>query len=211
MILREVKEGIYNLIEEHVVQYNFKFNKSKGYFEKSSNGCRFIYKPLFHSRSSEIAIELFVLIEYIEAEKIYKKASGHMVFETIGNEVGKLIHNPDGKMIDHRSVDLIIRSESDIYQTAKLAKKYFEEVALPYYETKGCLKEIDRVLNENPDQISVHANVQFFRCPKGLIIAKLAGRKNYHELEKKYDEKMASMSALYKYRYEGIKDYLSKL
>jgi hypothetical protein len=208
MTLQKIKSELFESLEVYFAENDFRLIKTKNRFENTSGSFRFIYKLLFHARKKEIALELYVLVEHIETERIYKDATGHIIFETIGNEIGKLIRNPDGIMRDHHSQDLIIRKLSDVKGKVHLIKKYFEEIALPYYSKNGNLNRIDEILNNNPQEISVHANAQYFRCPKGLIVAKLNHRPNYKELEKIYDKKMESMNELSRDRYLKVKLYL---
>ncbi|MCU0379328.1 MAG: hypothetical protein MUC78_13825 [Bacteroidales bacterium] len=211
MILSEIKDKIFGSLIGYFAEKDFKYVKTKDCFEQRTEDFRFVYKFLFHTRKSEIAIELFVLIEHNETERIYKNATNHIVFETIGNEIGKLVRNPDGKMKNHHSIDLIISEISDVSNITSLVKKYFEEIALPYYKKNGNLNRIDEILNSKPEEISVHSNAQFFRCPKGLIVAKLNNRGNFKELQEKYDKKMEFMNELAKQRYLKVKTYLEQL
>lgn len=213
MIIKEVKEAIFNGVEKDFSDEGFKLIKSKDRFDLLSkkDGCRFIYSFLFHGRTSEIAIENFILIEHLETEKLYKVATDQKMSETIGNELGKIVRNPSGKMKDHSSQDIIIRSERDIEAANEDIRNYFKDVAIPYYQKNGNLKRIDEILNDNPTKVSVHANTQSFRCMKGLIVAKLIGRENFDELLFEYDKKMRTMSDLSKNRYEAVKKHLENL
>lgn len=206
-----IKQKTFTNLESEFSELGFKFNKSKDRYEKINNGCRLIYSFIFHKRSDEIAIEIFVLIEHIKTAKIYKKATGHILSSTIGNEVGKIFRNPSGKMEDHTSQNLTIQSEKDICLLEKDILKYFNQIAIPYYESNGSLEKIDEILNANTNEISVHANTQYFRCPNGLIVAKLANRVNFDELVSVYDKKMEGISELFKNRYEAVKSHLMDL
>lgn len=206
-----LKQKIFTKLESEFLELGFKFSKSKDRYEKVTNGCRLIYSFFFYKRSNEIAIEIFVLIEHIKTAKIYKKATGHTLSNTIGNEVGIIVKNPDGKMKDHRSEDLTIQSENDVNQLEKDILKYFKQVAMPYYESNGSLEKIDEILNANTNEITVHANTQYFRCPNGLIVARLINRANYDELVSIYDKKMEDVSELFKDRYEAVKTHLMEL
>lgn len=212
MISIELTRGkIFPNLEPEFLELGFKYIKSKDRYEKVVDGCRLIYSFLFHRRSDEIAIEIFVLIEHIKTAKIYKKATGHSLSNTIGNEIGKIFRNPNGKMKDHTSENLIIRTERDIKQVERDIIKFFKEIAIPYYETNGSLEKIDEILNANTQEITVHSNTQYFRCPNGLIVAKLTNRLDYDELASIYDKKMEGVSDLFKNRYEAVKTHLIEL
>jgi hypothetical protein len=206
-----IKQKVFTNLESEFLEFGFKFSKSKDRYEKISNGCRLIYSFIFHKRSDEIAIEIFVLIEHIKTAKIYKKATGHSLSNTIGNEIGKIFRNPNGKMKDHTSENLTIQNEKDISQLEKDILQYFKKVAIPYYKSNGSLEKIDEILNANTNEITVHANTQYFRCPNGLIVARLINRINYNELVSTYDMKMEDVSDLFKNRYESVKKYLTEL
>ena len=205
--IAELKEHLYLSLELIMEANGFKLKKSLSLFEKKVNDIKYVLKFLFHVRSHEIAIEVFALIYYIPAEKLYKKASG-ISMETIGNEIGKLFRNPDGKMVDHRSEDICISERSELDFVVEKVLSMFNSVALPYYQRFNTIDDIDSVLNDNPTEVSVHANAQYFRCPNALIVAKLAKRQDYNELEKIYNERMSTVSEVFKERYDKVKDLL---
>lgn len=208
MNLQELKDKFYTELAGVFISDGFKYLKSKGRFERLDEGIRYSYAFIFHSRTNEVAIESFIYIEHQETERIYKKATGHTTSSTIGNEVGKIIRNPDGLMKDFQSMDLIIETSKDLIKAIDQVVRVFYEVAIPYYNTFNSLDAIDRVLNDEPDTISVHANAQFFRVPKGLITAHLRDRQDLETLLAKYDEKMNGVSDLFQDRYESIKEHL---
>lgn len=211
MILHEVKEKFFRSIDDELISNGFKLVKSKNWYEKKQADCKLILFFQFHKRSEEIAIEAFCYIQHLETEKVYKTATKHAMSHTIGNEIGKLINNQGQGIQDHSSYELIIETDTDIANASNEIIRLYEAFIKSYFKENSNLNRIDSILNDFPDQINVHSNEQFFRCPKGLIVAKLNGRENFQELEYKYDIKMAKVADLFKSRYEAVKEYLSPI
>lgn len=206
-----LREHLYKALTPEFQTENFTLKKSKDRYEKIQSGFRFSYCFLFHRRSSEVAIEQFIYIEHLETERIYKKSSGYSTSGTIGNEIGKIVRNPNDLMRDHQSMELIVKLEEDLPETIKQIKFLLKEVAIPYYNRFSSLKSLDSILNDRPEEITVHANAQYFRFVKGLIIAKLIGREDYHQLALLYDKKMKTMADVFNERYWRVREYLDKI
>lgn len=208
--ISELKEYVYNRLSVLMQKEGFIFKKSLDSFECKKNNFKYTFKLLFHVRNNEIAIEVFALIYYLPAEKIYKSASG-LSLETIGNEIGRLVKNSDDVMLDHQSDDVRVSNREQFSSQTDRIFTMFKQVALPYYRRFNDIQAIDSILNDKPDRISVHANAQYFRCPMGLITAKLVGRSDYKDLERIYDEKMKNVNSIFKDRYENVKIALKNI
>lgn len=204
-----------NEIYSHTLKFfedrKYKLVKSKNTFEKKQGDFKFKIRLLSHTRSTETAIEMFAYIEHIPTAKIYKKATGFTLLSTIGNEIGMIENNDDNKINNSFYHDIIMLSEDEIPDASKEIMILFDTVAEPYFEKYGNLETVDKVLNDNPDVISVHRNDQYNRYSLGLIVAKLNNRKNYESLEKKYDKLIKEMSEMYIERYSQVKVSISEL
>ena len=100
----------------------------------------------------------------------------------MGGAVGSLLGG------EPRDCQFEIKAESQIPGVVQKLLRVFRDVALPYYEKFGSLKAIDAALNDKPGDRVVHFAVAWFRCSKGLIVAKLVGRANYDQLARFYLE-----------------------
>lgn len=119
-------------------------------------------------------------------------------------------NNDDGKIDNSFYNDIILESEEDIKNASEEIIDLFTNIAEPYFKRYGDLEAIDRILNDNPDIISVHRNDQYNRYPLGLIVAKLNNRSNYEELKEKYDILIQEMSEIYIERYKQVKEFLKE-
>lgn len=210
----KIKEIYLKSVNDFFENEGFKLKKSENSFEKNNgNGCLFKFKCLFHKRSYETAIEILINIIHSETEKIYRKVTKFDTEGTIGNQLFTIINNPDGEMKSHyKEKDVFtVSNEDEMIEAVKLTKKYFFEVANPYYLKYGSLESIDKILNEDIDKMSVHCVPWRFRGPKGIIVAKLVKRSNYDELVKVYSKKMEKTNPEDKKRFRLIVDYLAKM
>ncbi len=205
------KEELLKKLEPFFIEKGFKLIKSRDLIEKKSKDFKFQVHFLFHYRSIETAIEVALSIEHVPTERIYRKATGFSSFGTIGNEIGKLITNDDGKIKSHHSFDIIVDNQNDFDYAIEKITFIIDEIAGDYFRDYGNLYIIDKVLNDNPKVISVHRNDQYYRFPLGLIVAKLSNRDNYYELEKIYDELINDMSEMYIERYNQVKKHLNSI
>lgn len=204
-------EKIHGIILQPLNDKGYKFVKSKDVYEKKQGDFKYKVHFFSHKRSTETAIEMFVYIEHLPTAKVYKKSTSfNLLLSTIGNEVGRLRDNDDGKIQSHYSNDIILESEEDIKNASEEVIDLFTNIAEPYFKRYGDLETIDRILNDNPDIISVHRNDQYNRYPLGLIVAKLNNRSNYEELKEKYDILIQEMSEMYIERYKQVKEFLKE-
>ena len=79
------KEKILSRIYPIAQEKKFEFIKSRNCFKKKNGDFNFKISLLFHRRSIQTAIELFISIEHIPTKYIYKKATKNSSFGTIGN------------------------------------------------------------------------------------------------------------------------------
>ncbi|CAM1367729.1 hypothetical protein TPENAI_60277 [Tenacibaculum litopenaei] len=204
-------EKIHGIILQPLNDKGYNFVKSRDIYEKKQGDFKHKIHFFSHKRSTETAIEMFVYIEHIPTAKIYKKATSfNFLPSTIGNEIGMIENNDDGKIDNSFYNDIILESEEDIKNASEEIIDLFTNIAEPYFKRYGDLETIDRILNDNPDIISVHRNDQYNRYPLGLIVAKLNNRSNYEELKEKYDILIQEMSEMYIERYKQVKEFLKE-
>jgi hypothetical protein len=120
-------------------------------------------------------------LRFDAVEEIFHRTSGwdtklQKNTNTVGTQVGVLI---DGKGTSCR---FLLESESEIASVTEKVVGVFRKFALPYFVQFGSLAAIDAELNDHPAERSVNSSLAWFRCSRGLIVAKLMGRPDYEQL-----------------------------
>ena len=147
-----------------------------------------------------IVIEPSIDIHNTPIEKVYARITtrkiGHVLqLRTIGNLLAELRANPSGKyQVRNQSLDLFLFGEEDIDATAKKLIDYFKKDVLPYIEKYATWKGLDDILNNNLSFNTVHCLIEPERSIRGLILAKLTGRKDLDELIVRHSDRIRSMS-----------------
>jgi len=149
-------------------------------------------------RKAGVTIEPYIYIHNKPIEKIYARITTREIEYildniTIGNKLADLLANPSGKyMVRNQSLNLFLYSENDINEIAQKLMGYFQEDVLPYFEKYATWKGLDDVFNNNLSYNTVHCLIEPERSIRGLILAKLIGRKDLNELIILHREKIRS-------------------
>ena len=88
------------------------------------------------------------------------------------------------------SYQYILKSEDNVQDIAIQIVHDFWEDALKYYESYATLSQVDSELNNDPSGECIHQIMDFARCSRGIIAAKLCNRHNYEKLVQIYRERM---------------------
>jgi hypothetical protein len=85
-----------------------------------------------------------------------------------------------------------IKTIEDIKNWCKIARKFYEEYAVPFFEKYNAVDSIDKLLNDNPTEKVVYCGDLGWRIIKGLIAAKLNNNPKYNELRDYYKSEVES-------------------
>lgn len=147
---------------------------------------------------SGINIEPGIFVHCKPIEKIYSRISTReldnvLKYITIGNKLSVFVNNPSGKCeVRHKDLDLFIYEEDDVVKIAKVLVDYFKGIGLPYFERYATWEGLDEIFNSNLSYDSVHCAIEPERSLRGIIVAKLIGRKDLDELVKIQSERIRS-------------------
>jgi hypothetical protein len=166
----------------------FKLIKTKEWFIKRNKESLNIFWITFYNDPDGLRVTPTAAIRFHKVEEIFHLSSNfprkyQNDTHTIVSEIWRWLGSKD-------SYQYKIRSDSDIVPVARNLILDFNQKALNYFQKYSSLKQIDSLLNDDPHQDSVHQIMDYARCSRGIITAKLCHRDNYHELASIYRERM---------------------
>lgn len=85
-----------------------------------------------------------------------------------------------------------IASLNDVKEWSTIAKKFYNEFAVPFFEKYKSVDAIDKLLNEKPSEKVIYCDDLGWRIIKGLISAKLNNNPKYNELRDYYRSEVES-------------------
>lgn len=85
-----------------------------------------------------------------------------------------------------------IASLNDVKEWSTIAKKFYNEFAVPFFEKYKSVDAIDKLLNEKPSKKVIYCDDWGWRIIKGLISAKLNNNPKYNELRDYYRSEVES-------------------
>jgi hypothetical protein len=162
----------------------------------------------------EVGIHIKIkAIEDIYHQATEKEAKYYTSTQTLGNNLFAIIDyfdNGDGtgsKSINKRH---LMENEEDINTIVKVFPRSIEEYVLPYFESNSNIDQVDKLLNENPQELSVHYYLYPLRACIGIIAAKLTHNPRYNEVLKIYEVQLQEANTIFKKEFEKLKLLLSK-
>ncbi|PSL19896.1 hypothetical protein [Chitinophaga ginsengisoli] len=200
MTKKETISAIFDRLTPLLESEGFKLDSKNQYYLKNTKEALFNYDIRFYDRTVAKTGERGFLIEpvvYINVkaiEDIYKQITVNKYltkpvdFITLGGNVANLEANPDGlRQKWDQSLDLLVFESSDVDYVAGQLLHHFSKTALPYCLESGNIAGVDRLLNKNPDQYTVHMANETYRIIKGLIAAKLVNNPRLGDLVLTYE------------------------
>ncbi|MEX6690942.1 hypothetical protein QTN47_25760 [Danxiaibacter flavus] len=172
------------------------------------------------SNKSGLTIESFIDIFNGPIEKEYLKITQRIGaklhdLQTIGGYTADIKENPTDEL-KFRNNRLTIWSfaEDDASESSTLLIKYFEDVALPYYEKYANWLALDNILNNSINQVksSIHCRIETERDLRGIILAKLINRPDLNDIIKVHYRRLISFnSSEYMIEYEKLLKLLPQI
>lgn len=159
--------------------FGFKLMKGKKRLMRRSHGRTEVFGLPVVDYAPTYYVRPWAGIRFDEIENLFHQTSG---FEpayqsdthTIGVDFWR-IYGTDG-------YDIPFREEADVTTVASQLLTIFREKAQPYFEQFSTVAAVDVALNDQPNEPCIHGGMPSNRCSRGVIVAKLTGRKNYDEL-----------------------------
>jgi hypothetical protein len=161
---------------------DFNLLRSKGEFVRTREDGWFKYSLVFLVRDEGWEVNPTMSLRNNLVEDIYHKISGFERKYQKGTPT--LATSFENYINDGREYRFFIFSEDEIDEVVSGLFDLFERVALPFYQKYQSIENIDRGLNEKPDDSSLTGLI--FKGFKGLIVAKLINRSDYKDLVEMY-------------------------
>lgn len=186
---------VMDIMEPKMSQFGFEESfSSQRFFKKFDEDFLAAYLlSIFNKFDSKkkreaVIIEPSLYIHYRPIEKIYARITTRKIgkvtdLRTIGNLLSEIIANPSGHYIKYNtSLSLLSYTEDDAEGTANRLIDYFSNFALDYFETNTQVLALDRIFNSDLDFNNVNCVIETERGIRGIILAKLLGTPDLHEL-----------------------------
>lgn len=121
---------------------------------------------------------IYIGIGIFKIQNIEKTVFDGSYYGTISSNVGNYFNE-----LNYRYQ---IKTQEDIEEWGKIARKFYTEYAVPFFEKYNSVAAIDKLLNENPTEKVIYCYDMGWRIIKGLIAAKLNNNPKYNELRDYY-------------------------
>jgi len=167
--------------------------------------------------SYQIEPELTICID--EIEQHYKKISLNeslkyvIDYRTLSARLGLLKGYPTGiiNSSEHYFCNWVAHDIEDFKNIGLQVVDIVKQVALPYIEKNANVFAVDKLINENLTEQIVHIGTLPNRAIRGLIAARLVGRKNLADIMRYYDVIMNEATPNLQAEYKAIKSTLHSI
>ncbi|MBO9567170.1 MAG: hypothetical protein J7621_30635 [Niastella sp.] len=202
-------KDIKNLI---ALQLGPKMNQASFFHKKTNNefvytGVEYdyIFNMLLTQWSDHYSLDVRLWIRQKKVEKLLQSILGKRHDVTIGNTIERIFFSPDGREVKNGSLGILLIQDQDIEAAVETLDRYFDTIAMLYFNRYDNLEAINDIINNPPfDYSPAHVGGGLAdRCMRGLIIAKLQNNPQYNDLGIIYDEaikKTMSADSIDKYR-----------
>lgn len=208
---KDIKEEIAIKLNKKLQEFGFVYKKSNNEFVCVKENCSLIFNVLQTAWTAHYSLSVRLYISNKEVEKVYEKVFGKSHKLTIGNTIERISKSPDGRIVVNGNMAILLMQDEDIDASVETLERYYNDIAMPYFEKYQTLDAIDNIMNNPPfEYCPAHVGGSFSeRCMKGLIVARLVNNPRYEELVKTYDEAIkGTMNSKSIENYNMIKDYL---
>jgi hypothetical protein len=214
MKIKEVSNQIAEGVLKNFEKYGFKLRKARNEFVRKTQNAEQIFHLIFYKENdATITIKPEIVIHIDEIESIYTRIAQikERPYLTLGNYFSQ-IRDYDGDAANFKNKATrywLIENEQDVLHLIKIIPKYLEEVILPYFESNSSIERVDQLLNEYPENMSVHNNIYPLRANIAIIAAKLNYNPRYDELVRIYEKELEDAEENYKIEFGKLKELLA--
>lgn len=202
-----LKEKFIEALSKLQYEDGFIFKKTKdALYQKSKHGwCRFSIILLNKNEGFEINTSVGIRINLVE--DIYHTKSGfEKKYQNETSTIGCFVEDYIG---EYKNFRVKLDSENDLKEAIQSIVNTHFVIAKEYFAAFNNLIKIDSLLNDNPDEETLHCN-EIFRGCKGLITAKLTQRSDVDLLREIYRKKYIQFAeGFYLPTYEHLDNFLS--
>lgn len=209
---KDVIEAIFKELGNELSKEYFYRDKRNACFSRNFEECENVIDFNIYKKKGYFEIEVIVGIRVNLIQRIFNEATGFNPPRTIGMSLDKLIlHYESGVSADPEDgARFLVEEEGDIPILANALKSYFHKYILRYFRENSSVERVDALLNEKPDEISIHCWLYPLKACIAIIAAKLSESARYEQLVKKYGVDILDATEEYQVRYNQIVNYLSE-
>lgn len=211
MKITEVRNLLINKLEEDLKQDLFTWAKGKQYFVKNDKFKTQIIDLLFTKKGSTIQIEPAVSIKIKEIEDFYKPYYSRDIeyfksIKTIGNNLFKIKkYYDEGLTTDpDEEIYYLVENDNDITSTANALLSLIKNYGYKYFDDTSDIFKVDKLLNSNPTEISIHYWLYPMRAIIAVIAAYKANNPRLMELIEIYKSELQEAEEFYKNEFDHV-------
>jgi hypothetical protein len=217
MLIKEVKNKLFESLRKPFEENGFLLNKADNAYERKNKESIQKFYFLVFKKDDSIYLEPRWSIKLPEILEMYHKVAmkDKKFFRdtpVLENSLGELIEYTDSG--NHtgsgKSMQYLIENEEDLAILMRVIPKRFKEYVLPYFDANSTIERVDKILNENPRELSIHQWLYPLRACMGLIAARLVNNPMYDDLARIYKEELQDATTTYKLEFERLTKLLSK-
>lgn len=170
-------------LSDKLDSFGFKLSKSACEYTKKTDFGWNKYQIVFLIRDNGWEIKPTLMIRYEVVEYLFHQISDfEKKYQKGTPTIGTSIEDLDNFLEGNARIELTNKAQID--KTVNVLFKWFENVALPFFQKYNKLSVIDEKLNSNVNDTSLTGDI--FKGTKSLIIAKLMERNDFYDLESAY-------------------------
>lgn len=206
-----IKEKLASQFNEYLTKDGFVYKKANNEFVSNKGDCLFIFNMLLTRWNDHYSLGVRLYVSQKKVEQVYEHVLGKSHKLTIGNSIERISKSPDGREVKNGDMVILLIHDEDIEAAVETLKRYYDDIAKPYYDMYQTLAAVNDIINNAPfDYCPAHVGGNFDdRCIKGLIVARLVNNPNYDRLMDIYDEKIKETMDLTSIEnYNKVREYL---
>ena len=218
MKITETSKALLFLLEPKLKSFGFILKQSKNTFIKTTPSFEQGVYFIFTKSSGSVLLEIRWYIKIPAICDIYntvtsKAKAFYMDTACLENSLGELVafKTTGSDIPTGKSTYYLIENSNDIDVLIPIISNHFEKLLIPYFEENSNIESIDRLLNLNPRELTIHNWLYPFRACIGLIAAKLARNPKLTDLEQIYKEELNESTDSWKDEFTKLCKLLNNL
>ncbi|MDV3349824.1 hypothetical protein QGP82_14055 [Leptothoe sp. LEGE 181152] len=189
--MSKIKTLLFEKMKPELGQAGFNLVKTRNWFiRKQNQNVSFVFWIVSYKDQGNIRITPTTGVRFNNIEDIFHQCAGFD--EKYKKYTLTLVSEIWRWKKTETSYQYILKSEDNVQDIAIQIVHDFWEDALKYYESYATLSQVDSELNNDPSGECIHQIMDFARCSRGIIAAKLCNRHNYEKLVQIYRERMSN-------------------
>lgn len=170
----------------------------------------------FYNYKTQYGIEVFTKIHIKNIADFFRNEVNSQYDENIGilsPELGGLIaHKDTGTNLggSRNKKVYYIENDSEIKKLSVLLSEQIQKYVFPYFDENSSLEKMEKLLNANIEEVSLHHFFSVTKACFGIIIARILDRPNLQELIKQYRDDLRPAKQEFLNEYEKVVSLVSQ-